>query len=216
LVLTLGSLALNFAYSVPPLRLCTRSLAAPVLLALAYVALPYGMGLAAVGLLPDAADVRCVASFAVLFLGRMLLKDFRDLPGDAAFGKRTFLLAHGKKLTLAVVLACVLAGNALLLTVLPSVPLLAASVEACFAGVLVQLYRLWRAAASQAEQLAIAIGARFGNAVVLTLLGALLLLAAGAPVAQQAAFVIALTLTFWGVSAFVMVRPEQVRAAYRG
>ena len=214
--LAFSSLLLNVAYSVPPLRLCARSLAAPVLLALAYVALPYGLGLASIAAAPDTVDARVIASFAVLFLARMLLKDFRDLRGDTAFGKRTFLVVHGKQATLAFALTCIVVGNALLLTVIPAVPLLAACVEAYFGGVLIQLYRLWRAGDAQAEQLAIATGARMGNAVVLTLLGALLLMAAGAPPGQQAAFVVTLAVLFWAVYVYATARPEQALAAYRG
>ena len=89
-------------------------------------------------------------------------------------------------------------------------------VEAYFGGVLIQLHRLWRAQDAPTEQLAIAMGARMGNAVVLTLLGALLLLAAGAPPGQQAAFVVTLAVLFWAVYVYATARPEPTLAAYRG
>jgi len=215
-VLAAASLVLNLAYSVPPARLCSRPLAAPLLLALAYVALPFGMGLAAVGLLPDGFDARVVASFGVLLMGRMLLKDFRDRRGDAAFGKRTFLLAYGKGATLTVVLACIVVGDALLVTVLPPLSLLTIAVEAYFGGIVVQLFRLWRADDPAEERVAIALGARMGNAVVLTLLGCLLLLEANATPAEQATFVVAFAGVFWGVFAYLTARPQQAIAAYRG
>jgi 4-hydroxybenzoate polyprenyltransferase len=214
--LAAASLLLNLAYSVPPARLCARPLAAPVLLAIAYVVLPFGMGLAAAGLAPDSFDARVVASFGVLLMGRMLLKDFRDRRGDATFGKRTFLIAYGKKATLTLVLACIAVGDALLVSVLPPVPLLTVAVEAYFGGVVVQLYRLWRTQDPAAERVAIALGARMGNAVVLTLLGCLLLIEAGAAAAEQAAFVVAFAGVFWGVFAYLSARPQQAIAAYRG
>jgi 4-hydroxybenzoate polyprenyltransferase len=214
-VLTTSSLLLNLAYSVPPARLCARPVAAPLLLGFAYVVLPFGMGLAAAGLVPDGFDARVAAGFGVLLMGRMLLKDFRDQRGDAAFGKRTFLLAYGKKATLIAVLGCIVVGNGLLVSVLPSVPFLAVAIEAYFGGIVVQLYRLWRADDPAAERVAIALGARMGNAVVLTLLGCLLL-EGQATAAEQAAFVVVFAGVFWGVFAYLTARPQQAIAAYRG
>ena len=40
------------------------------------------------------------------FIGIIILKDFRDVIGDAKFGKRTFLVRHGNKVT------CIIAGGA--------------------------------------------------------------------------------------------------------
>jgi 4-hydroxybenzoate polyprenyltransferase len=210
------SLALNVAYSVPPVRLCSRPMAAPVVLGLAYVALPYLLGLAASGGVPDAYDVRVLACFVVLFTGRMLLKDFRDRRGDAAFGKRTFLLTFGKDATLAAVLACVVAGDALLVTVLPVHPLLIAATESYFVAIVVQLYRLRRAPDTDTERFAIALGARMGNAVVLTLLGFVLLAGAGARAVEEGAFVIVLAAMFWFAFLYVSSRPQAALAAYRG
>jgi 4-hydroxybenzoate polyprenyltransferase len=210
------SLLLNVAYSVPPVRLCARALAAPLVLAFAYVALPYGIGLAAAGLSISWFDVRVVACFAVLFVGRMLLKDFRDRSGDAAFGKRTFLLAYGKTVTLTFTAICVVVGDALLLTVLPSNPWLVLVVESYFLGVALQLYRLWITHDLVAERLAIALGARMGNAVVLTLLGFTLLTAASSAPDEQALLVVALGIVFWFGFACVSLRPQEALAAYRG
>jgi 4-hydroxybenzoate polyprenyltransferase len=210
------SLLLNVAYSVPPVRLCSRPLASPVVLAIAYVGVPYGLGLAAAGLRPDGLDAQVVACFVLLFVGRMLLKDFRDRAGDAAFGKRTFLLAYGKPATLGLTLICILAGDALLLTVLPANLLLIGAVEAYFAAIGFQLYRLWMADDPLAERMAIALGARMGNAVVLTLLGFLLLSASGAAAAELAVFVVALAAAFWFGFVYVSLKPQEALAAYRG
>ena len=210
------SLLLNLAYSVPPLRLCARALAAPLVLGLAYVVLPYGIGLAATDVNADWFDVRVAACFVVFFTGRMLLKDFRDRRGDAAFDKRTVLLTYGKRATLGAVLVCVVVGDALMLTVLPASLLLVAAIESYFVAIAVQLYRLWTAGAPEDERVAIAMGARMGNAVVLTLLGFVLLQAAGAARAEQAVFVIALALMFWFVYAYLASRPQEAMTAYRG
>lgn len=45
------------------------------------------------------------------FIGRILLKDFRDVRGDALFGKRTFLVRHGRRATCAVSAGCLVTGN---------------------------------------------------------------------------------------------------------
>jgi 4-hydroxybenzoate polyprenyltransferase len=211
------SLLLNVAYSAPPIRLCARALAAPIVLAFAYVVLPYGIGLAASGLPVSQLDVRVAACFVVLFVGRMLLKDFRDRRGDAAFGKRTFLLAYGKSSTLALTLGCIVVGDGLLVSVAPANPWLILVLESYFAGIALQLYRLWAADEALAERLAIALGARMGNAVVLTLLGFLLLSASGSPAAEQAAFVVAVGGMFWFAFAYLTMRQrEGVLAGYRG
>jgi len=181
------SLAFNVAYSAPPLRICARPHLAAPSLGLAYVGLPYALGLAAAGVTPTWLDARAAAALVVLFTGRMLLKDFRDRRGDAMFGKRTFLLVHGKGVTVSAVLICVLAGDALLVTVLPS-PVLVAVVETYFAAIVLELYRLARGD----EMAAIARGARMGNAVVLTWLGFAIL-----PAAAGDVFAIAMAAVYW-------------------
>lgn len=215
-VLVTVSLLLNIAYSAPPLRLCARALAAPPVLGFAYVILPYGIGLAASGLRTTWFDARVAACFVILFTGRMLLKDFRDRRGDAAFDKRTFLLTYGKHATLVTVLVCIVVGDALLVTMLPSNPVLLVVIESYFVAIAFQLYRLWLATGFDDERVAIAMGARMGNAVVLTLLGFVVLRASGAAGAEQAFFVVALALMFWFVFLYLSARPHEAVAAYRG
>jgi 4-hydroxybenzoate polyprenyltransferase len=186
-------------------------------LAFAYVVLPYGIGLAASGLAPSQLDARVSGCFVVLFVGRMLLKDFRDQRGDAAFGKRTFLLTYGKPATLALTLGCIAVGDLLLVSVTPASPWMVLVLESYFVGIAFQLYRLWKADESLAERLAIALGARMGNAVVLTLLGFLLLRTSGASAAEQAAFVVAVGCMFWFAFTYLTLRPrEGALAGYRG
>jgi 4-hydroxybenzoate polyprenyltransferase len=144
------------------------------------------------------------------------LKDFRDRSGDAAFGKRTFLLAYGKSTTLVLTLGCIVAGDLLLVTVAPANPGLIIVIETYFAGIALQLYRLWVADDPLAERLAIALGARMGNAVVLTLLGFLLLRAAGATAAEQAVFVVTVAVMFWFAFSYLTLKPREALAAYRG
>ena len=202
------SMLLNVAYSVPPLRLCARAIPAPLVLGIAYVAVPYGLGLSAAGVAADLRDARVVACFVILFVGRMLLKDFRDRRGDAAFGKRTFLLTYGKRSTLLAVLICVLAGDALLLSALPQNAVLVALVETYFAAIVLQLYRLSHVSDVDDERTAIALGARMGNAVVLTWLGVALLEGAGASGMEQSMFALLLAAMFWSVFAYLSLKSE--------
>ena len=191
------SLCLNVAYSVPPVRLCARPVPAPLVLGIAYAGLPYALGLSASGATPGWRDARLAACFVLLMAGRMLLKDFRDLRGDRAFGKRTFLLAYGKKATLIAVLACVLAGDALLVTSLDGDAVLIAVVQSYLAAVVFQLYRLGQASEVREERVAIALGARMGNAVVLTTLGFFVLNAAGAAPDEKVLLVVVIAAMFW-------------------
>ena len=119
-------------------------------------------------------------------------------------------------MTLITVMSCVVAGDALLIAVLPSNPLLVVAVESYFVAIAIQLFRLWKADRPDDERVAIALGARMGNAVVLTLLGFLLLRAAGAAAAEQAIFVVALGAMFWFVFAYLAARPREAITAYRG
>ena len=81
-----SSLAIGYAYSVSPVRLSFRTYAAPLLLSVAYVLVPYAAGLLVVGARPDARDAVFATALALLFVARITLKDFRDREGDARFG----------------------------------------------------------------------------------------------------------------------------------
>jgi 4-hydroxybenzoate polyprenyltransferase len=50
------------------------------------------------------------------FIGRIVLKDFRDVRGDVLFGKRTFLVRHGRVPTCRLSAVTWLAGAALVAT----------------------------------------------------------------------------------------------------
>ena len=51
------------------------------------------------------------------FIGRIVLKDFRDLKGDALFGKRTFLVRHGRGPTLVFSAVFTTAGTGVVMAV---------------------------------------------------------------------------------------------------
>ena len=102
--ITVTALAISAAYS---LSLSKRGAVASLVLPACYVATPYLLG---AGVRPD---WTLLAGLYVGFIGRILLKDFRDLQGDALFGKRTFLVRHGRRATCAFSACCWVAGGAL-------------------------------------------------------------------------------------------------------
>src|SRR5205085_2049107 len=83
-------------YSRRPLRISDRGAVASFLLPVGYVAVPFLVGFFGVGGRLRARDFVLLAGLWVTFVGRILLKDFRDVEGDAMFGKRTYLVRHGR------------------------------------------------------------------------------------------------------------------------
>ena len=64
-------------------------------------------------------DALLLAGLYVGFIGRILLKDFRDVRGDALFGKRTFLVRRGRRTTCIVSAILWTAGGALVVATTP-------------------------------------------------------------------------------------------------
>jgi len=91
-----AGLALALAYSLPPLQLSKRGVVAPLVLPFAFVAVPFLTGILAAGSVVTAAELALLGGLYLGFVGRILLKDFRDVRGDALLGKRTFLVRHGR------------------------------------------------------------------------------------------------------------------------
>ena len=92
---------IGIAYSLRPVRLSYRTYLAPLALAVAYVAVPYLLGAVATGRGLTPATPSLVGALYVLFVARIVLKDFRDREGDALYGKPTLLLRFGKDATCA-------------------------------------------------------------------------------------------------------------------
>lgn len=111
LLTLVAGLVLSTAYSVRPVRLSDRGAVASLLLPAGYVAVPYLTGLFAVRTRIGVADLVLLAGLYVGFIGRILLKDFRDVRGDALFGKRTFLVRHGRRRTCAFSAVAWVAGS---------------------------------------------------------------------------------------------------------
>jgi 4-hydroxybenzoate polyprenyltransferase len=210
------SLAVGVLYSLPPVKLSYRTFLAPLTLAVAYVGIPYWMGVVAVGERLEASDLPLVAALYLLFVGRIVLKDFRDREGDRAYGKPTFLLRHGKRATCLASFGAICAGDALLISALADSLWLAVLLQPYVVGAMVMLYRLHRVEGRRDEQLAIGVGAKLGNGLLTTLLGALILAGYGADRITQTTFVLALT-AIYAINFIGFLRhPERAVIGYKG
>jgi chlorophyll synthase len=210
------SVAIGALYSLPPARLSYRTFLAPLTLAVAYVSIPYWAGVVAVGESLRTSDLPLMAALYLLFAGRIVLKDFRDREGDAAFGKPTFLLKYGKRATCLASLCALCAGDALLVASLADNWWLAALLQLYVASIAIMLYRLYRVGSRKDEQLSIGVGAKMGNGLLVTLLGALILSNQGADWATQSIFGLALAAIYTLNFIDFLRHPERATIGYKG
>jgi 4-hydroxybenzoate polyprenyltransferase len=216
LALSAGSLAIGYAYSLRPIRLSYRTWLAPTILSVAYAIVPYGLGLLAAGGRIDHVDVLLCGAIYLLFLARINLKDFRDRAGDAAYGKPTLLLAHGKTVTCAVTGIAVVAGSATLVVALGGHPGVVAIVSLFAAAILAMLLRLWRTSDPRDEQIAIGLGAKIGNGLLACTLASLVLQAQGASEGMQVLVMAFLALVYGSVLITLAGHPDDIEIAYKG
>jgi len=210
------SVVIGVAYSLPPARLSYRTFLAPLTLAVAYVGIPYWVGVVAVGERLGTSDLPLMLALYLLFAGRIILKDFRDREGDAAFGKPTFLLKYGKRATCLLSLCAVCAGDALLVVSLSDRWWLAVLLQPYIASIAIMLHRLYRMNSRKDEQLSIGVGAKMGNGLLLTLLGALILSNQGADWATQLIFGLALTGLYTLNFVDFVRHPDRAVIGYKG
>jgi len=209
-----AALAISQAYSARPVRLSYRIAGAPVALGTAYVLIPYALGIVTVhGGLRDGWSALTVALF-LLFAARIVLKDFRDRDGDARFGKPTLLLRFGKTATCTASLGALLAADAVLLAALD--PRLALVVQPFIAAIGWMLYRLWLADDRRAEQVAIGLGARMGNGLLLCVLAWSVVRGSGASPAEATGMTTVLAGVFFLSFASLAARPHEVVIGYKG
>jgi chlorophyll synthase len=210
------SVAIGALYSLPPARLSYRTFLAPLTLAVAYVGIPYWAGVVVVGESLQTTDLPLLTALYLLFAGRIILKDFRDREGDAAFGKPTFLLKYGKKSTCLASLCALSAGDALLVASLADRWWLAALVQLYIVSIAIMLFRLYRVSNRKDEQLSIGVGARMGNGLLVTLLGTLILSNQGADWTTQFIFGLALTALYTLNFIDFLRHPERAIIGYKG
>ena len=210
------SVVIGALYSLPPARLSYRTFLAPLTLAVAYVGIPFWVGVVVVGERFGMPDLPLLTALFLLFAGRIVLKDFRDREGDAAFGKPTFLLKYGKRATCLASLCALCAGDAFLVASLAETWWLVALLQPYIASVLIMLYRLYRVNGSKDEQLSIGVGAKMGNGLLVTLLGALILSNQDADWITQLIFVLALTAIYMLNFIDFLRHPERAVIGYKG
>jgi 4-hydroxybenzoate polyprenyltransferase len=208
------SLLVSQAYSARPVRLSYRVAGAPLALGIAYVIVPYSLGITAAGgsLRHGASGLTC--ALFLFFAARILLKDFRDRIGDALYGKPTLLLRFGKTATCAASLCALVAGDVALVTAVE--PILALFAQPFVLAITAMLWTVWRSEEQVAEQVAIGIGARMGNGLLVCVLGWLVLKGSGASDGNAALLTAFLSALF--VSSFVSLaaRPEAAVIGYKG
>lgn len=95
LLLTFIVLLLDYAYSFKPIRITDRGILSQLMLPIAYVLFPLSLGYWSVDT-SNPYPWLLLAGLYTGFIARLMLKDFRDVKGDKMFGKRTFLLRHGR------------------------------------------------------------------------------------------------------------------------
>jgi 4-hydroxybenzoate polyprenyltransferase len=208
LAVVLVSLLVSQTYSARPVRLSYRVAGAPLVLGVAYVLVPYSLGIVAAD--GDLRDVLTPFTFGLflLFSARIVLKDFRDRAGDAMFGKPTLLLRYGKTATCATSLAALVAADAVLTGSLELVPALL--VQPFVAAIAAMLWRLWRSDEVRDEQIAI------GTGVLLTILAWLVVDGAGGSGSEALALSGAVASVFVISFASLLREPETVAIGYKG
>jgi len=216
LAVSAASLVIGYAYSLRPVRLSYRTWLAPTVLSVAYAIVPYALGLLAAGGRIERIDVLLCGALYALFLARINLKDFRDRAGDAAYGKPTLLLAHGKTVTCAVTGIALLAGCATLVAALGANPGVIAIVSLFAAVILSMLWTLWRTSDLRQEQIAIGLGAKMGNGLLACTLTWLVLENEGAPEGMQVLVLAFLALVYGSVFITLAGRPDNIEIAYKG
>jgi 4-hydroxybenzoate polyprenyltransferase len=214
-VVVAAGLAVSTAYSLGPVRLAQRGILASLALPACYVAVPYLLGVLVGRQTLTAADLPFLVALYVGFIGRIILKDFRDVRGDALFGKRTFLVRHGRVATCLVSATCWVVAS--LMVVVMSPHRSPAMVVSTLAGAALAVWLLRLLAADpghRADERLISALAIVGRGTVVVALLPLWAQAAGTP-ALPAEALLAGVAVLTGGQALDMVRHGPARFATR-
>ncbi|MQB00822.1 MAG: hypothetical protein GEU78_11105 [Actinobacteria bacterium] len=211
-----ASLAIGHAYSARPILLSYRTYLAPLVLSVAYVLIPFSLGMTLTGSHLETRGVVLAAGLFLLFLSRINLKDFRDRAGDSRYGKPTLLLRFGKRTTCMASLVSLIAGDLLVVLALGVPASIAVLVQVYVAGMIWMLRALWLADDPRTEQVAIGIGAKMGNGFLLCGLAWLVLSRQRAEPADAIAFVTALTVVYGVLFIRLTAEPAEVSIGYKG
>lgn len=193
LLLCCVCLALNYAYSLPPMQISHKGYIAPLMLPIGYVALPFLLGqFAANNSRPIISPV--FVGLYCAFVGRIILKDLRDIKGDKMFGKNTFVVVHGKTATCLMSGFWWLVGDIIVSTFVVNQSRIALiATQILFGLIFYCLFRLSETIAFKDEQALIGIMARIANGLVI-LIGGFIWMSNNHKTNQQSGmYIIALT-----------------------
>lgn len=168
--ITLAGLLLASAYSLPPFQLSKRGIVAPLILPFAFVTVPFLAGILAVRPAVQATDLWLLAGLYLGFIGRILLKDFRDLRGDALLGKRTFLVRRGRVWTCGLSAILWVVGSATLTAVTEVDAAVVLAYAVLVAAALFLLHALARSSNPHTDEALVAAIAIVGRGLIVTLL----------------------------------------------
>jgi 4-hydroxybenzoate polyprenyltransferase len=194
-VVTAG-LALGAAYSLPPFRLCARGVVASAVLPAGYVAVPFLVGALCTDPSPGMSTLAVLPGLYVVFMGRILLKDFRDVAGDALFGKRTFLVRHGRRATCAFSAGCWCVGAVAVAAAVPQRGALIVPIAVLLIAVLHGLSALAADTGRAADEDAIGVIAQLGRGLGVLLVAHLTMLEQGRGAGERLGVTVALTVLF--------------------
>jgi 4-hydroxybenzoate polyprenyltransferase len=208
-------LLVDVAYSATPTRLARRWTITPIALTVAYVALPYWLGIVVAHDRWRPFDAMLLAGLCVLFFARIILKDVRDRLGDAAHGKPTMLLRLGKARTCAVSVAAAMIGSLAIIVAIAPPPAVGVALAVDAVAIVWMLLRLRALHDGTDELVAIGTAAKAGNALLVSVIAWLLLSAQGADPTQASLLVAVLTATAACGFVSLAAHPERARIAYK-
>lgn len=173
LLITIGAICLSYVYSMPPIQISHRGIVAPLVLPLGYVAYPFLLTLIANKASFNSSRFWLLTGLYISFIARIILKDFRDVKGDAKFGKRTFIVRHGPVATCIVSSICWIIGTSILAVRFWSWPLLAILLLPFAAAILYCLRWLSQERRLKQQVQLVGLIGRLGNGAALLVLTAL-------------------------------------------
>ena len=198
----------NVAYSLPPVRISYRGILAPLLLPVGYVLIPFT---GAVLLTGHSIKWQWLAVCYTAFMGRMTLKDIRDIAGDTRYGKRTFVVRYGKTATYRLTALLWLLADAFLAADLSDLKLWL-FFQLPIACVVHCLRELARTSVKNEEQLWIGLLARQANAIAIALLAYFVTVAGY----EQSVSVAVLTVGSAALHVWAVTNFDKLTIGYRG
>ena len=125
-------------------------------------------------------------------------------------------MKYGKPATCLASFVAIVLGDGLLISALADRLWLAILLQPYVVTAAIMLYRLYREESRKDEQLAIGVGAKMGNGLLATLLGAVVLEGYGADQITQMTFVLALLAIYMLNFVRFLRHPEQAVIGYKG